>query len=146
MYLYMQSYAFSARNQRNNSQSVTANMQQYLILRICPNESNLILRVCGKTGQCKKAADPKVVWRHIAKQVARGDMPQKSTARLPSQCSWGEERDSNPRPSEPQSDALTSWAILTISDFVCKGMPKIWIVQEFAKVFLLICFINHWFF
>ena len=26
----------------------------------------------------------------------------------------GEKWDSNPRPSEPQSDALTNWAILTI--------------------------------
>ena len=34
---------------------------------------------------------------------------------------WGEVWESNPRPSEPQSDVLTNWTNLTIFVLRCKG-------------------------
>ena len=73
---------------------------------------------------------------------------------------WGDQWDSNPRPSEPQSDALTSWAMITIvatelsshtatperySPHVCwcKGTHSFWISQYPTLTFHATNFTRH---
>ena len=41
----------------------------------------------------------------------------------------GERRGSNPRPSEPQSDALTNWATFTIFEMRCKDSVIFWLYK-----------------
>ena len=59
--------------------------------------------------------------------------PQQKKPLPKKRLALGEERDSNPRPSEPQSDALTSWAILTI--FACKDTTYFWFRTKFRRFF-----------
>ena len=48
--------------------------------------------------------------------------------------SWGARWDSNPRHSEPQSDALTNWTTGTIvSVFLSESVAKVWTISELTK-------------
>ena len=52
---------------------------------------------------------------------------------------WGDWWDSNPRHSEPQSDALTNWTTVTMSLFLGKAMQRYGLFLKYPNKMARIC-------
>ena len=93
-----------------------------------PLRGNLL----NKSGKRQGVHSPDFLFSSLASKLARGEKENQEQLSL-FLISWGGWWDSNPRHSEPQSDALTSWTTTTMFSWFLKSVAKIVTIFVFSK-------------